>query len=102
MRPPETTEEVTMEPGLGTHVDEVLETQLKELGEMLETIKRRIEERKGSIDSIYERRLAELKEKNEEVQKKIHRIKESGERPGERIKTGFGDLWAAFDRAVAK
>ncbi|MBP7529720.1 MAG: universal stress protein [Syntrophorhabdaceae bacterium] len=102
MRPPETTEEVTMEPGLGTHVDEVLETQLKELGEMLETIKRRIEERKGSIDSIYERRLAELKEKNEEVQKKIHRIKESGGEAWGEIKTGFGDLWAAFDRAVAK
>jgi nucleotide-binding universal stress UspA family protein len=102
MRSAETTSEVAMEPGLGTHVDQVLESQLEELGGMLEAIKRRIEERKGSIDSMYESRLAELKEKNEEMQKKIHRIKESGGEAWGEIKTGFGDLWAAFDRAVGR
>jgi len=102
MRPGEEVEEAATEPIAGSHVDDVLESQLAELGEMLDAIKRRIEDRKGSIDSMYQRRLAELREKSEEVQNRMGRIRESGGEAWGEIKTGFGDLWAAFDRAFSK
>ncbi len=102
MRPGEEAEEAATEPLTGSHVDDVLESQLAELREMLDAIKKRIEERKGNIDSMYQSRLAELREKSEEVQNRMGRIRESGGEAWGEIKTGFGDLWAAFDRAFSK
>jgi nucleotide-binding universal stress UspA family protein len=96
----EKTEDVIAVPGHS--VDQHLESQLTQLVEKLDAVEKGIEERKDGMDSIFLRRVAELEEKNEDVLKKIDRIKESSSEAWEEIKTGFTDLWTAFDKALSK
>lgn len=84
------------------NINEIFENHLEHTTEKLDAIEKEIEERKDGINHIFRERTAELEKKTTDVQRKMDRIIESSSDAWDEIRMGFGDLWAGFDRAIAK